>query len=117
MSALTLYGEQAKSSIPILISCLDDTNDSLAGLAASVLGDFEVSWSATFPGLTNVLRSPSPQARFRAVKCVLWVKTPNEIALPALLPMLSDPDYDVRDITTNVLRQYVPEMFNNAPAQ
>ena len=116
ISALTLYREEARRSIPVLIDSLDDTDDSLAGVAASVLGDLECPWSDSFPGLTNVLRSPSAQARFRAVKCVLWVKTPNEVALPVLLPMLSDPDYDVRDITTNVLQHYVPEMFTNAPA-
>ena len=117
ISTLAFYREEAKRSIPILINSLDDTNDSLANVAASVLGELERSWPDSFPGLTNILRSPSPQARFRAVKCVLWVKTPNEIALPVLLPMLSDSDYDVRDITTNVLQQYVPEMFTNAPTQ
>lgn len=116
LSSLAHYPEQAKPSIPVLINYLDDTNDSLAGLAASVLGELEVSWSATFPSLTNVLRSPSPQARLRAVRCVLWIKTPTEIAVPVLLPMLSDPDYETRDMTTNVLQHYVPEMFTSAPA-
>jgi hypothetical protein len=115
IGTLAHYPEQAKPSIPVLLNYLDDTNHSLAGQAARVLGDLEVSWSATFPGLTNVLRSSSPEARLRAVRCVIWISTPSDIALPVLLPMLSDPDYDVRDMTTNVLQNYVPEMFTNAP--
>ena len=42
--------------------------------------------------------------------------TPATEAIPVLLPMLTDTEFEVRDMTTNVLFHYAPELHTNAPA-
>jgi len=77
------------------------------------LSELRVDDSIAFQALTNALQSRSALVRERAVYCLLRVQAPVSEAAPALLPMLTDPDYEVRAIATNVLLDIAPEVLTN----
>lgn len=114
---LHAYGTNAAVAVPILVQYLSDKDNWIAEDAATTLGGFGSLRSVVIQSLTNAMRSLSTQARVRAVEIILQAKAPTSETVPALLPLLTDPEYTVRDATTNVLLEIAPELFTNAPPQ
>jgi hypothetical protein len=106
--------QNTEVGVPLLIQYLDDNDPWIAEMAMQILGGFDQS--VVFPSLTNALHSPSAQTRMHAVKCMLLIGPPASEAVPVLLPMLADPEHEVRLWTTNILVRLAPEVLTNAPA-
>jgi len=124
--------------VPLVISCLDDTNtyypiDSPAGSLFERIGP-----AVAVPALTNALQSPSIRTRRRAAS-FLWELQFTEAtnvppsAEPALRKAMLDPDVEVRNVASNVLRRingwesikrygtntlhgFIPDFLTNAPS-
>lgn len=107
--------ENAEAAVPILIELLADGSSLIADQAGQTLG--RLDRSAVIPSLSNAMQSASAQTRLRAVRCVLFVEPSVSEAVPALRPMLTDPDFGVRQMTTNALLQIAPGVLTNAPTQ
>jgi hypothetical protein len=97
-------GEQA---VPVLISCLGYTNTdyNIDGAAQRILLDLRPA--VAVPVITNALQSPSARARLNAIACLLLYENtaPALVPVPALRAAMRDPDYQVRDLATNILRR------------
>jgi HEAT repeat protein len=97
--------------VPVLIRCLDDTNDPIVGAAQRVL--INVNSAVVVPALTNALQSPSTRIRLRVVQCAFLLEAfidprqPSEAPtmVSALRAAMRDPDYEVRAAATNTLRE------------
>jgi hypothetical protein len=98
--------------VPMLMSCLSDTNMDtdypVTGPAGSVLDAMDPA--IVVPALTNALQSASAWTRYRALGC-LWVfheANPTNIptsTVPALRAAMRDPDSKVRSTATEFLRR------------
>jgi HEAT repeat protein len=105
IAALEYFGNDRRVTIPavpVLIKCMGDRKDDVAGKAAGVLSRC-CSPDIVLPALTNALRSPSARRRKWAVRCLGWEEQAVS-AIPLLRAAMRDPNYVVRDSATNVLR-------------
>ena len=105
----------AAAVVPVLITCLDDTNKVVPIYGAAELTLLSLRLPAVVaPALTNALRSPSARTRLRVVQCLLLfeafadTRLPSEVPamLPAVRAAMRDPDREVRVGATNVLRRW-----------
>ena len=93
-------------TLPVLMSCLADTNTQVAGSAQLSL--LNMGPSIAVPALSNVLHSSSTQTRQLALGCLGLFEEENRTNLPptmvpALRAAMHDPDSEVRSIATNIL--------------
>jgi hypothetical protein len=116
---LTLYefGTNAAAAVPVLVECLNNPDNYIAGAAADTLAGFGSLRSVVVRSLTNAMPSLSNSARVRTVEIILRIKAPASETVPALHRLLSDPKLEVRDEATSALLQIAPEVLSNTPAR
>jgi hypothetical protein len=64
--------------------------------------------------LTNVLADPRDRVRIEALTSVMQFGPELDAAVPALKPLLDDPNAEIRDLATNVWSIVQPDGFANA---
>lgn len=98
---------EGEQTVPVLISCLGYTNTdyNIDGAAQGILSSLRPA--VAVPVITNALQSPSARARLNAITCLSLYEhgAPGVIPVPALRAAMRDPDYQVRETATNILRR------------
>ncbi len=95
-------------TLPALIECLADTNTPVSGSAQRSL--IFMDPAVAVPALTIASQSASARTRLRAIQCLDTLEDENPTNIPsitvtALRAALRDPEYEVRDNATHILRR------------
>jgi hypothetical protein len=96
---------------PALISCLKDTDISLAVMAARALQQFKAAPELSIPALATGLRSPDFTVRVSAAAALAAFGDRALAAIPALTNALTDPNTSVRMEAGWALHRIAPEQF------
>ena len=96
-----LYSSQAltevgQSSVPALISALDDASWTTRAAAADTLGNLGSLAEEAVPGLIQGLRDESSWVRRNVAEALGTVAAPANEIVPALIQVLNDPEMPVR---------------------
>lgn len=103
----------AAAAIPTLFSAVQKPDERTSSAALVGLANL-LPPDQFLPILTNRLTSTNAWARYDAVHAFRGYTNYVRSALPLLKTRLADPDIEVRESTTNLLAECVPEMFTNA---
>jgi hypothetical protein len=95
-------------TLPALIACLADTNTAVSGSAQRSL--IFMDPAVAVPALTIASQSASARTRLRAIQCLeaFEYESPTNvppITVTALRAESRDPEYEVRDAATRILRR------------
>ena len=95
-------------TLPALIACLADTNTPVSGSAQRSLTFMDPA--VAVPALTIASQSASARTRLLAIQCLEAFEYENPTNIPsatvtALRAALRDPEYEVRDNATRILRR------------
>ena len=101
-------------AIPPLIEALEDESPAVRRKAALALGHYHAA-EATKPLIAHLRDDPGPGVRLMCAYALGHIG--SDQSLNALIPMLKDPDWDVRDMACiafaqNEDRRAVPEMMD-----
>jgi HEAT repeat protein len=107
------WGTNQLQAVPVLIECLDATDEQLAGTAAVALGRMRLQPDLVVPELAKRLTDPRTGVRRMAVRSLGLFGKDSVTVLPLLVERLSDKNNDVRDAATNALQKIAPEVLTN----
>jgi HEAT repeat protein len=102
-------GPELRQTIPILISSLQDSDEFVAGLAASALGAFVIEPEKCIPALTKAAESPAYRVRRNAIRSLGEFGPQAGGASNVIANGLNDSEANVRKEATNALRKIAPE--------
>lgn len=108
VSHMGYLGVDGASAIPILLSCLSETNLLVRLLAVQALGNLALEPELVVPALTNQIQSPDAIVRRSVVRAVGQFGSNATVALPLVQNALHDSDWVVRSEATNALRRIAP---------
>lgn len=109
ISHLNYRGPDMSNAVPVMIACLQETNQFVPSLAATALGTFLLQPDQSVPALTKALESSDYRVRRNAILSLGKFGNQATNALDAISKALTDPQKDVRRQATNALRQIAPE--------
>jgi len=107
------WGTNQLQAVPVLIECLDATDEQLVGTAAVALGRMGLRPDLVVPELAKRLTDPRTDVRRMAVRSLGLFRKDSVPVLPLLVERLSDTNTDVRDAATNALHKIAPEVLTN----
>jgi len=108
--------ENARVAVPLLLECLKDKDGRLAEMAAYMLGNLSLEPETVVPALANRLQVPGPSGQTGPLLALERFGRAAHSAVPAVLPLLNDADFNTRYMATNTLRAIAPEVFGNTNA-
>jgi hypothetical protein len=109
-------GAEGASAIPVLLSCLKETNRAVCFMAAQSLGNFALEPELVVPALTNQTQSLDPFIRRFSVRALGQFGSNAAVALPLVQKALEDSDKRVRSEATNALGKISPELSRTPTA-
>jgi HEAT repeat protein len=109
ISHLNYRGPDLSNAVPVMITCLQESNRFVPSLAATALGTFLLQPDQSVPALTRALESSDYRVRRNAIRSLGKFGLQATNALNAISNSLNDSRQDVRTQATNALRQIVPE--------
>lgn len=109
-------------SVPLLLQCLQDTDQEVKDRAVRSLGfigaESRANASVVVPVLTNCLRADYPlTTRYAAADSLSFYGNEARVSVPLLLNLTNSPDFQLRSRVTRTLMFIAPEVLNNAPAK
>jgi HEAT repeat protein len=113
--SLGYFEVEALPAVPLLITCLDDSDPNVAKNAAASLGRLGLEQEIVVPALTEKLSHPDPEVRKWVVIALGDFGEDAKPATPALIKLLSDRSRGTRLETTNALRKIAPELLPPIP--
>jgi HEAT repeat protein len=98
-------------AVPVIIDNLQSTNESMASLAASVLGHFNVEPEVCVPALSNEALSATYWIRESSINALGEFGRAAMPALDVISNALFDSDIRIRQVATNAVLKIAPEML------
>jgi HEAT repeat protein len=108
ISHLNYRGPDLSNAVPVMIACLQETNQFVPSLAATALGTFLLQPAQSVPALIKALESADYRVRRNAIRSLGKFGLQATNALDAISKALNDPQKDVRKEATNALHQIAP---------
>jgi HEAT repeat protein len=102
----------ATSAIPVLVSCLSDSQAAVRVASAQALGNPQLPADAILPPLAAALENSDPGTRWNAAFALGKCRSTALAAIPALQRATNDPDYEVRIMAA----QSITQILSNTPA-
>jgi HEAT repeat protein len=106
IEALRYIGPPAEQAVPALLLWATNADWLTRANAIMALGDIHAEPHRVIPVLTNALHDTNSDVRYCAVTALEQFGQDAELAV---VKLLNDPDYNVRDNATNALRRIDPE--------
>lgn len=113
MAELENRGPEIHKTIPVLVSCLTDTNEFIGSLAAGAMGSFLIEPEKCIPALTKAAGSANPRVRREAIRGLEQFGPRATPAVNAIAAALHDSDRGVRYCATNALKKIAPNVLTN----
>jgi len=110
IEALGLIGPAARPALPALALAADRSIDIDVAIHKTTAAILSVAEDRDVAGLIEQLGSADASLRLRATKALGGFGRAGAAALPALVPVLADPDGDVRRAAIIAVRQIEPNM-------
>ena len=112
-----VLGPEAAPAVPELTQLMQDTNSAAASVHA--MRALASIGKAGFPPLEAVLTNQASPAQLRinAVRGIWLSESDVHFALPALIRVLEDPDFTVREEATNAMRKIAQRVLERVGAQ
>jgi HEAT repeat protein len=106
-------GPDLTQAVPILVSCLQDTNQFVPLMAATTLGTLALQPELCIPALSNATRSTDFRLRLRAIQALGEFGLAAAPALDVVSKALNDPDVGVRVEAKIALEKIQPGLETN----
>jgi HEAT repeat protein len=106
MRAVGIIGPEARDAVPVLIRALHDPEGDIRWEAARSLAKIG---QASLPDLITVLQDETNSARGLAIYALGLVGSEAQPAIPALMPLLTHPNEQLRGSTAYTLTRLGPE--------
>lgn len=109
MMVVRFCGTNAIPAVPLFISALNCTNESIQARSLSTLGWLHERADISVPAIASFLTSKNDYSRQNAIDSLRGFGKAAKPAIPALLLCLDDQNITVREYATNALREIDPE--------
>ena len=110
IACLGSIGPAAQDAVPALIPAITDfLQPQVQATAKFALGAIHAQAAIAVPALTNSLSVRGKSSRLLALSALGKFGVEAKVAVPVLLPLLNDPDLDMRSATSNALKMIDPE--------
>lgn len=113
---LNYRGAELTNAVPVMIACLQETNQFVPSLAASALGTFLIQPEQCVPALTKAVGSTDYRVRRNAIRSLGKFGLDATNAISAIANALNDPERGVQTEATNALQKIAPEVLTNGVA-
>jgi len=117
LSRLPFMGTNCLVGLPALLECLGDTNETIVEGAATAFYNMRSEPTLVIHWLGQGLSDFRPSVRGWTSFLLGCLGTEARSAVPALLKLRNDPDFEVRHITTNALLEIDPEALKHVRAE
>ena len=104
-------GPELKQAIPVLISCVQETNQFVPSVAAATLGTLGIQAEICVPVLSNATRSADVRLRRNSVRALGEFGPAARSALNVVTNATNDSDWNVKKEATNALAKITGEMW------
>ena len=98
---LKYRGAGLNDAIPVLISCVEETNQFVLSIAASALGTFAIQPEVCVPVLSNATGSRDFRLRRNSIRALGQFGPAANSAVNVVVNAMSDSDANVRKEATN----------------
>jgi hypothetical protein len=113
LQGMVSLGSELRPAIPVLIQCLEETNESLVVESTRTLGSFALLPGLSVPALAKAVGSPHAPVRQSALRALSRFRQKALPGLPAVIKALDDSDPHVRTAATNAVVIIAPEMIES----